>query len=110
VLLFSNVLSIPNIYAEQNYTPKELNISIYADGVVEVEYKLEVELTLARVKITPDGYSWSRLLKRINKYGQFLYEAYWYEFIYSGKGCRSISRGKYKVETKMASRIKKSLK
>lgn len=69
MLLFSNVLSIPNIYAEQNYAPKELNISIYADGVVEVEYKLEVELTLTRVKITPDGYSWSRLLKRINKYG-----------------------------------------
>ena len=62
MLLFSNVLSISHIYAEQNYTPKELNISIYADGVVEVEYKLEVDLTLARVNITLFGRTFENFL------------------------------------------------
>ncbi|MFQ6052758.1 MAG: hypothetical protein ACE5OO_00825 [Candidatus Bathyarchaeia archaeon] len=56
-----------------------------------------------------NGYSWSSLLKSINKYGQLLYEAYWYELLQGRRNRRSIRRGEYRVETKMATRLKRSL-
>ncbi|MFP3951889.1 MAG: hypothetical protein ACLFVP_07125 [Candidatus Bathyarchaeia archaeon] len=56
-----------------------------------------------------DGYTWSKLLNSIKKYGQLMYEAYWYGHPYSGDGSRSISRGEYRVETREPSKLKKSL-
>ncbi|MHA2276378.1 MAG: hypothetical protein ACXAC2_11445 [Candidatus Kariarchaeaceae archaeon] len=56
-----------------------------------------------------DGYTWPKVLKSINKYGQLLYEAYWYGHPYSNDGSRSISRGEYKIETQEPSKLKKSI-
>lgn len=56
-----------------------------------------------------DGYTWSKLLNSIKKYGQLIFEAYWYGHPYSGDGSRSMSRGEYRVETSEPSKLKKSL-
>ena len=52
-----------------------------------------------------DSYSWFKILKRIKKYGRLIYEGYWYR----GNSRDSIYRGEYRVETNLASRLKKSL-
>jgi len=56
-----------------------------------------------------DGYKWSKLLKTLNKYGDLLFEAYWYDVPHNGSSCRSIRRGEYRVVTSEPVNLKKSL-
>lgn len=56
-----------------------------------------------------DGYQWSRLLKSITKYGQLLFEAYWYDISHYGGSSRAIRRGEYIVLSKNPTSLKKSL-
>jgi hypothetical protein len=56
-----------------------------------------------------NGYTWSKLLNSIKKYGHLIYEAYWYEPPYNGEGGGKISIGEYKVMTSEPSNLKKSL-
>jgi uncharacterized membrane protein len=56
LLLFSSLLIYtPQICAQQDYTPRDLSLYVYADGVVDVEYELDIALTQARMNLTLFG-------------------------------------------------------
>ena len=78
------------------------------------EYKYNLETpegtTFFSIKATfGDGYQWSRLLRSITKYGQMLFEAYWYDVSHNGGYNRAIRRGEYIVTSKNPTSLKKSL-
>jgi hypothetical protein len=56
-----------------------------------------------------DGYKWSKLLKTLNKYGDLLFEAYWYDVPHNRSSNRSIRRGEYRIVTNEPTNLKKSL-
>ena len=63
-IFFYHLLSSTHIYAGQCYAPRELNLLIYADGVVKVEYELDVDPTLALVNISLFGKAYDNLIVR----------------------------------------------
>ncbi len=78
------------------------------------EYKYNLEApegtTFFSIKATfDDGYQWSRLLRSITKYGQLLFEAYWYDVSHNGGYNRAIRRGEYIVTSKNPTSLKKSM-
>jgi len=45
----------PHAYSEEDYTPVELSVYLYADGAADIEYRVDVDPTLARLNITLFG-------------------------------------------------------
>jgi hypothetical protein len=55
ILIFSINSSLVSVQAQQDYIPKELVLTVYADGVVMVEYDIELNLTYPRVQVALFG-------------------------------------------------------
>ncbi|OGD52928.1 hypothetical protein A3K80_03125 [Candidatus Bathyarchaeota archaeon RBG_13_38_9] len=55
ILIFSINSSLVSVQAQQDYVPKELVLTVYADGVVMVEYDVELDVTYPRVEIVLFG-------------------------------------------------------
>ncbi len=55
ILIFSINSSLVPVQAQQDYIPKELVLTVYADGVVMVEYDVELDVTYPRVEIVLFG-------------------------------------------------------
>lgn len=54
LLLSLSALTIP-AQAQQPYTPRDLVLTVYADGVVQVEYSIEVDVSFARITVALFG-------------------------------------------------------
>ena len=55
ILIFSINSSLVSVQAQQDYIPKELVLTVYADGVVMVEYDVELDVTYPRVEVVLFG-------------------------------------------------------
>ncbi|MGB6681622.1 MAG: hypothetical protein WBF08_09925, partial [Candidatus Bathyarchaeia archaeon] len=55
ILIFSINSSLVSVQAQQDYIPKELVLTVYADGVVMVEYYVELDVTYPRVEVVLFG-------------------------------------------------------
>jgi hypothetical protein len=55
ILIFSINSSLVSVQAQQDYIPKELVLTVYADGVVMVEYDIELNVTYPRVQVALFG-------------------------------------------------------
>jgi len=55
ILIFSVNSSLVSVQAQQDYFPKELVLTVYADGVVMVEYDVELDVTYPRVEVVLFG-------------------------------------------------------
>jgi len=53
-----------HVYAEEEHTPVELSLYVFEDGVADIEYKIEVDPTLARVNITLIGKNYENFIVR----------------------------------------------
>lgn len=55
ILIFSIGSSLASVQAQQDYFPRELILTVYADGVVMVEYDIELDVTYPRVLVVLFG-------------------------------------------------------
>ena len=55
ILIFSINSSLVSVQAQQDYIPKELVLTVYADGIVMVEYDVELDVTYPRVEVVLFG-------------------------------------------------------
>jgi uncharacterized membrane protein len=55
ILIFSINSSLASVQAQQDYFPRELVLTVYADGVVMVEYDVELDVTYPRVEVVLFG-------------------------------------------------------
>jgi uncharacterized membrane protein len=62
LLLFFTLL--PVVYTEEDYTPTELSLDVYADGVAFIEYTLDVNPTLLRINVSLPGEGYEDIIIR----------------------------------------------
>ncbi len=55
ILIFSIISSLTSVQAQQDYIPRELVLTVYADGVVMVEFDIELDVTYPRVEVVLFG-------------------------------------------------------
>jgi len=61
-VLLAVLLTAQAVQAGSSYTPRELALTVYADGVVAVDYAVEVDPTRARVNLTLFGVQYLDLI------------------------------------------------
>ena len=64
------LVNVNQDHADESFTPKVLTVTFYEDGVVDVDYELDVDPTLAIVNITLCGENYENLI--ISDYGGLL--------------------------------------
>jgi len=55
---------LPHVYSEKDYNPDELSVYLYADGAADIEYKVDVDPTLARLNVTLFGETYENFIVR----------------------------------------------
>ena len=56
------LVNVNQAHADESFTPKVLTVTFYEDGVVDVDYELDVDPTLAIVNITLCGENYENLI------------------------------------------------
>jgi hypothetical protein len=64
LLILQILFSIPHTYCDVEYTPQELSINVYSDGVADLNYKLEIDPTLLSVNVSLVGDTYENMLVR----------------------------------------------
>jgi hypothetical protein len=64
LLLLHFLFNIPHTLCEEEYTPQELSINVYTDGVADLVYKLELDPTLLIVNVSLVGKTYENMLVR----------------------------------------------
>ncbi len=55
VLFYSFILILASVNSQQAYSPDELFLDVYADGVVRVEYHIKIDMTYPQIEISLFG-------------------------------------------------------
>jgi uncharacterized membrane protein len=64
LVILQILFSIPHTYGDEEYTPQELSINVYSDGVADLNYKLEIDPTLLSVNVSLVGETYENMLVR----------------------------------------------
>jgi uncharacterized membrane protein len=58
------IFSVPHTFCDVEYTPQELSINVYSDGVADLIYRLDIDPTLLSVNVSLVGDTYENMLVR----------------------------------------------